>query len=212
MINNYDNSKGKIATDIGKGVRPSLLKINKTKININSLINKKFKFNSAFDEKGAKNFLKSKKIALQQIILDDGDENNESSETERKKAKNNSLKKWRRNTRKRVLTNDSKKNKIHSCTNVCLYNQNNKSNNNNDNIKSSKDIHYSSNKELINKKKIRRFLSSHELKMFENKEIKKIKAIKKVSKTKFNNEKNNEDISFLEKNDTSIIDILSEML
>ena len=212
MINNHNNSQSKIATDIGKGVPPSLLKINKTKTNINCLINKKFKFDSAFNQKGAKNFLKSKKIALQQIILDDNDEDNESpSETERKKQKNISLKKRRRNTRKRALTDDSKKNKIHSCTNVCHY-KNNKFINNNDNIKNSKDIHYSSNKDLISKKKIRRLLSTHELKMLGNKEIKKIKAIKKVPRTKFNNQKNNEDISFLDKNDSSIIDILSEML
>ena len=211
MINNHNNSQSKIATDIGKGVPPSLLKINKTKTNINCLINKKFKLDSAFDQKGAKNFLKSKKIALKQIILEDNDESSESSsENGSRKPKNNSMKKKRYNSRKKVLTDDVNKNKIQSCTNICLFNQNNKYNN--DNMKNSKDIKYSSTKELVNKKKIRRFLSTHELKMLGNKEIKKIKAIKKVPKTKFNNQKNNEDISFLDKNDSSIIDILSEML
>jgi hypothetical protein len=61
MINNHYNSQGKITMDIEKGDRPSLLKINKTKTDINCLINKKFKLKSAFDKKGAKNFLKSKK-------------------------------------------------------------------------------------------------------------------------------------------------------
>ena len=45
--------------------------ISKTRTNKNSLIKKKFKLSSAFDHKGSKHFLNSKKIALQQIILDD---------------------------------------------------------------------------------------------------------------------------------------------
>ena len=156
MINNHYNSQGKITMDIEKGDRPSLLKINKTKTDINCLINKKFKLKSAFDKKGAKNFLKSKKIALQQIILDDSDEESESS-SERKKPKNNSMKKKRNSSRKRAVTDDTKKNnKMNSCINVGIYNKNNKSkNNNNTNIKNSKDIQNSSNKESVDKRKIR---------------------------------------------------------
>ena len=41
--------------------------ISKTRTNTKSIINKKFKLSSVFDHKGAKHFLNSKKIALQQI-------------------------------------------------------------------------------------------------------------------------------------------------
>ena len=185
-----------------------LLKINKTKTNINCLINKKFKFNSAFDQKGAKNFLKSKKIALQPIILDD--KSDSCSETGRNQRKINLIKKKRYSKGKRTLIDNAKKNKIRSCTNICFIDQDIKFNNNNDNIKNSKDFRYSSKKDLIKKKKIIRYFSSHELKMFGNKEIKKIKSIKK-NKKKLNSQQNFGDLSFLEKNDNSIIDILSEM-
>ena len=202
--------------------------ISKTKTNINSLIKKKFKLSSAFDHKGSKHFLNSKKIALQQIILDDntssGDSDTENDTNE--KAKNS--KKYRKYSCKISLPNSELKKHLK----VSLQNDQNKKNINkkspekmkstsvNDPLKkmfasSTNNQHYLSKKNISHK-----FFSNQEIKMFEDKDIKKIKPIKKTNKeikiegeNKNKNKKSNivENISFMDRNDSSIIDIITQL-
>ena len=72
-----DHTREKHSFKIENDNEPIKDNINKAETKIYSLINKKFKLCSVFDRKGAKNFLCSKDIALQQIILDDEDQNSE---------------------------------------------------------------------------------------------------------------------------------------
>ena len=201
MRKEYDIHKEKILLKI-ESMQENENKSFKSKSDINCLINKKFILNSEFDHKGAKNFLKSKKIALQKIILNEDDFINNMNEMEEGKLKtNNSLNKETNNTfnLKKVRKND-RKNKINSCNNILVIN---KYNINNSNIKE--------HKHQIKGKKTHKFYSNHELKMFTNKEIKKIKSIKKIHKTNFSHKNGVDNISFLEKNDNSIMDILSQL-
>ena len=207
--------------------------ISKTRTNINSIINKKFKLSSAFDHKGSKHFLNSKKIALQQIILDDETCLDESeTEVETNKAKDSP--KYKKYTCKRSLPFYIIKKHLKVSMNVDINKKNikinkkrpekMKSTNINDPFhkvypNSSNNQHYLSKKSnIINKELVsHKYFSNQEIKMFEDKDIKKIKPIPKSNKEIKNdseNKKNNiiaENISFMEKNDSSIIDIITNL-
>lgn len=184
--------------------------------NIDSLVNKKFKLNSAFDHKGSKNFLNSKKIALQQIILDD-DESTDSDpknliikqkkdSNKHKKFCGKSLTKEERihvnSNNPTVMKNSIKKKKGEKkllneyFSNVIGSSINNKKNFNN---------------KKTNEKLPHKFYSNQELKMFEDKEIKKIRSIKKNKRKSKKKNIVNENISFIEKNDSSIFDIIAQL-
>lgn len=206
--------------------------ISKTRTDKNSIINKKFKLSSAFDHKGSKHFLNSKKIALQQIVLDDETCLDE-SETEMETNKAKDSPKYRKYTCKRSLPNDDKKKHLKvSMKDInkknIIINKNKpekmKSTNINNPFRkvypsSTNNQRYLSKKSnIINKEVVsHKFYSNQEIKMFEDKDIKKIKPIKKSNKEIDNeseNKKNNniaENISFMEKNDSSIIDIITNL-
>ena len=201
--------------------------ISKTRTNKNSLIKKKFKLSSAFDHKGSKHFLNSKKIALQQIILNDDNSIDDSDTANDTNEKTKETKKIRKYSCKRSLPNDEIKNHLKVALNV---DQNKKKINKrspekmkstsvNDPLKkmfasSTNNQHYLSKKNISHK-----FFSNQEIKMFEDKDIKKIKPIKKTNKeikneneNKNKNSKNiGENISFMERNDSSIIDIITQL-
>ena len=204
MRNEYDIPKERIMTEKEKNAHENKNKKHNAKSNINNLINKKFEFGSEFDHKGAKNFLKSKKIALQQIILDDNDfcENETVKNDIKPKLKINSLKKISNNSnsKKKKKGNNNISNKIKSCTNISVFNKLK------ENGQSTKD-----DKNPIKGKMTYKYYSRHELKMFIDKGIKKIKSIKKVQKTECNNKNRIENLSFLEKNDSSIMELLTEL-
>ena len=67
---------------------------------------KKFKLSSAFDHKGSKHFLNSKKIALQQIVLDDDNslgDSDTANDTNEKTKETKETKKTRKYICKRSL-------------------------------------------------------------------------------------------------------------
>ena len=210
-----DHTREKHSFKIENDNEPIKDNINKAETKIYSLINKKFKLCSVFDHKGAKNFLCSKDIALQQIILDDEDQNSERDiEIEANEQKMESKKKKHLHHKKKDLSNEIRKN-IQSSTNIIVHKQSFKKINN-EKMKSSKNIfknsnlihhNFSSNK----KNKSRKFFSSYEIKMFKDKELKKIKPIKKGNIKHLEGKKHEENISFLGKNDSSLFDIITEL-
>lgn len=216
----YHVSPKKYITDINNDNELKRENITKIMTNIDSLINKKFKLNSAFDRKGAKNFLNSKKIALQQIILDDDVSTDSDQKIGTNKQKTNSnknknfngislIKKERASIKSNsiaVMKNSYKKKKEEKKMNEYFTNFYGSSPNN--------QKYFSSKK--MGKKLPHKFFSNQGLKMFKDKEIKKIKSIKKEKKkSKSKNKKNNfanENISFMEKNDSSIFDIIAQLI
>ena len=214
--------------------------ISKTRTNKNSMINKKFKLSSAFDHKGSKHFLNSKKIALQQIILDDETCLDESDTEYESNAKAKSPKQYKKFTCKRALPNDEIKKHLKITMNED-HNKKNankkrpekmKSTNVNDPFRkvypsSTINPNYLRKQNMINNEIVsHKFFSNQEIKMFEDKDIKKIKPIEKSSKELNENENENkkkikskrkksnniaENISFMEKNDSSIIDIITNL-
>ena len=173
-------------------------KISNINDNLFFFFKKKINLSSVFDHKGSKKFLDSKEVALQLIILD---ENNISLDNENDKNKNDNhnLKNFRLNYQKIFIENNRPK----SSNNLMGFS--NKDNNNefkekksNRNTKSKhKENNYSKNnenhlyqvnhihktlveKEINTNKKFNKFFSSQELKMFEDKDIKKIRPIKKT--------------------------------
>jgi hypothetical protein len=165
---------------------------------MDSLINKKFKLNPAFDHKGSKNFLNSKKIALQQIILDD-----ENVDIDLKNETNKHLK--NSNKHKNIGGKSLKEEE----RNIINYNKGNNSHKKKKEERKIINKYFSNNK--ISKKLPHKFYSNHELKMFKDKEIKKIKSIKKDKNKSKKSNNANINISFIEKNDSSIFDIIAQL-
>ena len=167
------------------------------------LIEKKFQFISAFDKKVARNFLNAKHKALEKITFEDEDiieTENKNINVKRRKSPEKKYSKHRR-----VVTSDAINVSINSPSLKKRVHQSgfgSKINNN-------KTHHH--NKDVLNSQK-HKFYSSHELKMFGDKEIKKIKSIKKKAQKKKSTKKNEkeEDIS-MNQNDSSIFDILSQL-
>ena len=207
----YQVSSEKFISDINNANELKRENINKIMTNIHSLINKQFKLNPAFDHKGSKNFLNSKKIALQQIILDDDEsidfepknETNKNLKNSNKNIGGKSLKEEEKNIINYTNANNSFKKKKEEkkiikeyFTNIYKSSTNNRK--------------YFSNKKT-NKKLHHKFYSNHELKMFKDKEIKKIKSIKKDKNKSKKSNNANINISFIEKNDSSIFDIIAQL-
>lgn len=96
MENKSDITKSKLLSNVDSDMLAFHYKSSKiNKINDFSTFFKKIKFSSAFDHIGSKQFLSSKKAALQQIIIDENDSlsNNEdtlsnSNKKQKKKEKN----------------------------------------------------------------------------------------------------------------------------
>ena len=205
--------------------------ISKTRTNKNSLIKKKFKLSSAFDHKGSKHFLNSKKIALQQIILNDDNSIGDSDTENDTNEKTKDTKKMKKYCCKRSLPNDEIKKHLKVTLNIDQ-NKKNIKKRSPEKMRSVKspfkkmfasptnNQHYLSKKNISSKKVVSfKFFSNQEIKMFEDKDLKKIKPIKKTNKeikneneNKNKNSKNiGENISFLERNDSSIIDIITQL-
>ena len=217
-----------------KCIRKDFISKNKSETNINksNLINfisnsNKFHFNSAFDHKGAKSFLKSKEKALKKIIIDenlDGDEKNIKSKNKNEKFLN--VPKMVSNQEIFRLNNTNKDIDQH------LY----LSSFGDKRIKSQKNIHdkkvkfissyenednKEDNKEkkhLNIKPKSIKFYSQSELKMLKDEEIKKLKPIKiKTFKNdrKFNSVKKIEKTNIkridIRPSDSSLITLIHEM-
>jgi hypothetical protein len=211
-------STKKFISDINNTGELKRENITKAMTNIDSLINKKFNLNSAFDHKGAKNFLNSKKIALQQIILDD----DESTDIDPKNMTNEHLK--NSNKHKNISGKSLKKEErnIINSNNTTVMKKSLKKKKEEKNILNeyfsnayespTNNRKYFSNKK-INKKLPHKFYSNQELKMFEDKEIKKIKSIRKDKKRNKSNKNNIESkrISFMEKTDSSIFEIIAQL-
>jgi len=72
-------------------------KFNKISDNFTSFFNKRIKFSSAFDHIGSKQFLSSKKAALEQIIIDENSisSNNEDTQSHSNKKRNKKREKCR---------------------------------------------------------------------------------------------------------------------
>jgi len=176
--------ESKFLSAVDNNLKPKRYKsVNNISQNIANFFKKKIKLSSAFDHKGSKQFLLSKKEALQQIIIDDNDSSsNNDSDTKSDSNKQKKYLKYRHP--KTFITNNA---------NICAKSSNNlykyskidnlrkklqkMSKNKDNNIKTL------INKELnMHKRSINKFFSSQELRMFKDKEIKKIKPIKKINK------------------------------
>ena len=191
------------------GLPPSKFKSDTININLANFFQKKFKFNSAFDHIGSKQFLRSKNVALEKIVINDSDNiSNNDSDTQNES-----------NKQKQKLKKINKQKKQVKSSNNLLYISNNLLNNKsprklktkiNDN-KKSKLIKTYVTKEL-NFKKFHKYSSSLELKMLNDKEIKKIKPIKKINN--FFDETKHKLFPLVESeksDDSSIYNIVSQM-
>jgi hypothetical protein len=188
-------------------------KSGKININIENFFKKKIQFNSAFDHKGSKHFLHSKKAALQQIVLDDNDSSNNDSDTQ---SGSNLQKKYLKNRHPQTcITNKSQS--TNNIVNVFNFNNNlrnrtqdsKEQNNRKENL-----IRTLVTNELNVHKKLNKNFSSQELKMFQDKEISKIKPIKKVKKEKNDNENKQRVFPFVEGEnsiDSSLFNMVSQI-
>ena len=181
-------------------IRKEFISKNKseTNINKNNLISfisnlNKFNFNSAFDHKGSKLFLKSKEKALKKIIIDDNLYDEKSIESNKKKEEFLNVPKMDSHQELAHLNIKNKDINQH----IYLTNFKDKGIKNLLNLHDKKDKFKSSYEKEDNKeknnlkvmKKSTKFYSQSELKMFKDKEIRKLKPIKvKTFKndTKFN--------------------------
>ena len=203
MNSTHDVSHEKILI----GIESEEERTKKNKINIKNLIKKKFQFISAFDQKGAKNFLNSKKKALEKIILNDEDSiDNENQNENIKHRKTSKKKKLVKNK-----TSEGRKNNIRSSTNLINLKKRNHKSVCASNISKNLNKRNTSNKTNNLNQKAHKFFSSQELKMFKDKNIKKIKSIKKSEKRKSKNIEKDDNLSFYGKNDSSIFELLYEL-
>ena len=194
--------KGKGPSDL----RPKICKSDKLNADIRNFFKKKIKFNSAFDQKGSKHFLHSKKAALEQIVIDDDSSNNDSD------------------TQSRSIKKKYKHRHVNSCINNKAFSSNNLVNVMSNNLKNKTQDFKEKNfrkenmirtlvtNELNVHKRLNKNFSSQELKMFGDKEIRKIKPIKKNIKGDKNDDENkNKCFPFVE-GDNSIDSSLLNMV
>jgi hypothetical protein len=178
---------------------------------------KKIRFNSAFDHKGSKQFLKSKKLALQHIIIDENNSSSNESDTQNesnKRAKSPKLKHPKTTVIKKVENRAKSSNNIFFLKHDNLKNKAYETSNN-----KNKKLFVKSlvTKELNINKKINKFFSSQELKMFHDKEINKIKPIKNYeNNSKINKENKQKLFPFVESDnnksiDSSLFNMVSQM-
>ena len=202
--------EAKLVIEGVNGLQPSKFKSDTINITLANFFQKKFKFNSAFDHIGSKQFLLSKNAALEKIVINDSDNiSNNDSDT-----KNES------NKQKKKLKKTNKQKKQVKSSNNLLYFSNKLLNNKSprkskvkikDN-KKSKLIKTSVTKELNFNKNCHKYSSSLELKMLKDKEIKKIKPIKKINN--FFDETKHKLFPLVESeksDDSSLFNIVSQM-
>ena len=167
----------------GKGpldLKPKICKSVKINADIQNFFKKKIKLNSAFDHKGSKHFLHSKKAALEQIVIDDDSSNNDSD------------------TQSRSIKKKSKHKQFKTCLNNKAFSSNNLVNVNKNKMEDSKDKNFRKGNmirtlitnELNVHKRLNKNFSSQELKMFRDREIRKIKPIKTNIKDDKNDDEN----------------------
>ena len=200
-------------------LKKSPLKNNTVKINLYNFYQKRIKFNSAFDHKGSKKFLYSKKVALEEIKLDysDNSSNNDSDTLN----ESNKQKDFTSNIYPKIFINKKKIQKNNS-NNLFLLSKNNELKDKTPKKARSKNKLYINRdyikttitKELIFNKKLKKYCSSQELKMFNDKDIKKIKPIKKTNYVKNKNERKHSKYLFIEtekSDDSSLFNIISQI-
>ena len=170
---------------IKKDVFKNKSETNMNKSNLMDFISNshKFHFNSAFDHKGAKSFLKEKEKALKKIIIDDNMSDEQSIESNKKKHKFLNLPNMDSNENKQIYLSGYNDNKsMKSTKDINHKKEKCKSVNGNEDNKKDKHLKIT--------QKSTQFFSQTELKMFKDKEIKKLKPIKIKefkSDKKFNN-------------------------
>jgi hypothetical protein len=190
---------------------------------ISSGIKQKINFTSAFDSEGSQFFLKSKNIALQEILIED---NISEFEVEKKSdIINNKINDF-------ILERKKKKKKNYrSCKyltpeNSVIYRdaQNEKTKSNKNNMKKENKRRYTNHNifnfkvidihdelKSIKNKKSKKSFKTHELKMFKDSEIKAIEPIKLTHQ----NKKKENDYYFVknnnEENDVSLFDMISQL-
>ena len=195
----------------GKGpldFKPKTIKSDKINDDIRNFFSKKIRFNSAFDHKGSKHFLHSKNAALQQIVIDEDSSNND-SDTESGSIK----KKYKHRHVKTVINNKA----LSSSDLVKVVNNNlkNKMQDSKDkNFRKGNMIRTLVTNELNVHKRLNKNFSSQELKMFGDREIRKIKPIKKKKGDKNDDENKNKCFPFVEDDnsiDSSLLKIVSQI-
>ena len=184
---------------------------------------KKIHFSSVFDYHGSKQFLNSKKEALQKIVIDD-DDNEFSSNDENNNDNNDNFNyiksvgnKYKKNgafIHPKTYIKDHWHMHIHpqSTKYLCKYTKTTKTDDNNKKKKKGRKRA----KTKGNRGSIReRCFSSQELKMFKDKEIKKIKPIKKANNLLLNNHFGSSKFFHLLESDksmdSSLVNIVSQM-
>ena len=182
-----DITKSKFLSNVesdGQTFHYNSSKFNKISDNFTSFFNKRIKFSSAFDHIGSKQFLSSKKAALEQIIID---ENSISSNNEDTQSHSN---KKRNKKREKCRSKKSDINRPKSSNDILEYTKKKKKKrktfdetNSKSKSKSKEKEHEYIIKTIITKeldlsKQLDKHYSSQELKMFKDEEINKIKPIK----------------------------------
>ena len=113
MENKSDITKSKLLSNVDSDMLAFHYKSSKiNKINdFSTFFKKKIKFSSAFDHIGSKQFLSSKKAALQQIIIDENDSlsNNEDtlSNSNKKQKKKREKLRYRKSDKNRPKSSDN---------------------------------------------------------------------------------------------------------
>lgn len=207
MLSKANTSNTKNIFDSENELKPIRVRTDDNISNIfRKFFKKKFIFNSAFDHKGSKQFLNSKKLALKHIIIDE--DNSSSNDTQNEK------------NHPQTAIFQTIKDRAKSTNDIFLLEHNhlkNKANelSNDKNKNNHKKQYYKSvvTKELNIKKIIKKFLSLEELKMFKDKNINKIKPIKKLEFIKENNKKFYPFVETDNSNsiDSSIINLVSQI-
>ena len=167
-------------------LRPRQFKSDKINADIRNFFKKKIKLNSAFDQKGSKHFLHSKKAALQQIVIDDNESSNNDSDTKSRSIKRKKFKQ----SPVQTCVNRNKAQSSNNLVNLMHNNQKNKTQDSKDkNFRKGSMIRTIVTNELNVHKRLNKNFSSQESKMLEDREIRKIKPIKKnINEEKADNE------------------------
>lgn len=220
MENKSDITKSKLLSNVDSDMLAFHYKSSKiNKINdFSTFFKKKIKFSSAFDHIGSKQFLSSKKAALQQIIIDENDSLSNNEDT-----LSNSNKKQKKK-REKLRYRKSDKNRPKSSDNILEYTKKKKIKGKayDRNDAKSKEIEKENliktiiTRELDVTKTLEKCYSSQEQKMFNDEELNKIKPIKSnFNKMKTKKERNQLTIDFpfigSENSIDSIFKVVSEM-
>ena len=187
-------------------------KSDKINADIRNFFKKKIKFNSAFDQKGSKYFLHSKKAALQQIIIDENDSPINDSDTQSRSIKRKKFKQ----SHVQTYINKNKAQSSNNLVNLMNNNLKNKSQySKHKNYRKESMIRTLVTNELNVHKRLNKNFSLQELKMFGDREIRKIKPIKKnINEEKDDNENKQKFFPFVESEnsiDSSLFNMVSQI-